>query len=87
MSLFSEKDPLLHEGNKATLAKLGLKGKSDLTDSSQDIDADTVVIDGGWFLQQCTWANRDKWRDIVYKYCTRVKYLGRSTNNTVSGCF
>ena len=56
MSLFSEKDQLMHEGDKATFAKLCLKDKIDLTDNSQDIDIDTVVIDGGWLLRQCTWA-------------------------------
>ena len=59
-----------------------LKAKIDLTDNSQDIDI-AVVIDGGRLLQQCTWAKGDKWRDIIDKYCTRVKYLGRSANNTV----
>ena len=53
MSLFSEKDQLMHEGNKATFAKLCLKNKIDLADNSQDIDIDTVVIDGGWLLRQC----------------------------------
>ena len=59
-----------------------LKAKIDLTDNSQDIDI-AVVIDGGRLLQQCTWAKGDKWRDIIDKCCTRVKYLGRSANNTV----
>ena len=54
MSLFLEKDQLMHEGNKALFAKLYLKDKIDLTDNSQDIDADIVVIHGGWLLQQCT---------------------------------
>ena len=54
MSLFSEKDQLMHEGNKATFAKLCLKNKIDLADNNQDIDIDTVVIDGGWLLRQCT---------------------------------
>ena len=83
MSLFLEKDQLMHEGNKALFAKLYLKDKIDLTDNSQDIDADIVVIHGGWLLQQCTWAKGDRWRDIINKYCTRVKYLVRSENNTV----
>ena len=83
MSLFSEKDQLMHEGHKATFAKLCLKDKIDLTDNSQDIDIDTVIIDGGWLLRQCTWPKGDKWRDIIDKYCTRVKYLGRSANKTV----
>ena len=73
----------MHEGDKATFAKLCLKYKTGLTDSSQDIDIDTVIIDGGCLLQQCRWAKGDKWRDIIDKYCTRVKYLGRSANNTV----
>ena len=59
------------------------KDKIDLTDNSLDIDIDTVVIDGGQPLWQCTWAKRNKWRDIIDKYCTIVKYLGRSANNTV----
>ena len=54
MSLFLEKDQLMHEGNKALFAKLYLKDKIDLTDNSQDIDTDIVVIHGGWLLQQCT---------------------------------
>ena len=83
MSLFSEEDQLMHEGDKATFAKLCLKDKIDLIDNSQDIDIDTVVIDGGWLLRQCTWAKGDKWRDIIDKYCARVKYLGRSVNNKV----
>ena len=73
----------MHEGDKATFAKLCLKYKTGLTDNSQDIDIDTVIIDGGCLLQQCRWAKGDKWRDIIDKYCTRVKYLGRSANNTV----
>ena len=73
----------MHEGNKATFAKLSLKGKNLLTNNSQNIDTDTVVIDGGWLLQQCTWGKGDKRRDIIDKYCTRVKYLGRSANNAV----
>ena len=83
MSLFSEKDQLMHEGDKATSAKSCLKDKIDLTDNNQDIDIDTVVIDGGWLLRQCTWVKGDKWRDIIDKYCKRVKYLGRSAYNTV----
>ena len=79
MSLFSEKDQVMHEGDKATFAKLCLKDKIDLVDSSQDIDIDTVVIDGGWLLRQCG----VEWRDIIEKYCTRDRYLGRSANNTV----
>ena len=54
MSLFLEKDQQMHEGDKATFAKLCLKDKIDLTDNSHDIDIDTVVIDGGWLLRQCT---------------------------------
>ena len=46
-SLFSEKDQLIHEDNKVTLAKLYLKGKIDLTNNNQDIDLDTVVVDCG----------------------------------------
>ena len=57
----------MHEGNKATLAKWCLKDKIDLTNNSQDIDIDTVVIDGEWLLQQCTWAKGDKWRYIIDK--------------------
>ena len=68
MSLFSEKDQLIHEGDKATLPKLRLKGKIGLNDNIQDIDIDTVVIDGGWLPRQCTWSKRDKWRDIIDKY-------------------
>ena len=68
MSRFSEKDQLIHEGDKATLAKLRLKGKIDLNDNSQDIDIDTVVIDGGWLPRHCTWSKRDKWRDVIDKY-------------------
>ena len=83
MSLFSEKDQLMHEGDKSTFAKLCLKDKIDLTDNSQDSDIDTVVIDGGWLLRQCTWVKGYQWRDIIDKYCTRVKYLGKSANNTV----
>ena len=52
--LFLEKDQLMHEGDKAKFAKLCLKDKIDLVSNSQDIDIDTVVIDGGWLLQQCT---------------------------------
>ena len=52
--LFLEKDQLMHEGDKAKFAKLCLKDKIDLASNSQDIDIDTVVIDGGWLLQQCT---------------------------------
>ena len=51
ISLFSEKDQLMHEGDKATFAKFCLKDKTDLTDKSQDTDIDTVVIDGGWLLR------------------------------------
>ena len=65
----------MHEGDKATFAKL--------INNSQGIDIDTVVIDGGRFLQQFTQAKGDKWSDITDKYCTRVKYLGRPANNTV----
>ena len=83
MSLLSEKDQLMHEGDKATFAKLCLKDKIDLSDNSQDIDIDTAVIDGGWLLRQCAWGKGDKWRDIIDKYYPRVKYLGRSVNNTV----
>ena len=53
-SLFLEKHQLMHEGNKVTFAKLCLKDKIDLTKNSQDIDIDTVVIDGRWLLRQCT---------------------------------
>ena len=54
ISLFLEKDQLMHEGDKAKFAKLCLKDEIDLTSNSQDIDIDTVVTDGGWRLQQCT---------------------------------
>ena len=50
MSLFSEKDQLMHEVNKALSTKLCLKEKINLTDNSQDINTDTVVIHGGWLL-------------------------------------
>ena len=50
MPLFSEKDQLMHEGDKATSAKLCLNDKIDLIDNSQDIDIDTDAIDGGWLL-------------------------------------
>ena len=91
MSLFLEKDQLMHKGDKTTFAKLCLKVKVDLTDNSQDIDRshrlcidiDTVVVDGGWLLRQRSWAKGDKLRDIIDKYCTRVKHLGRSAINTV----
>ena len=83
MLLFSEKNQLMHEGDKATFSKLYHKDKIDLTDNSQDIDIDTVVIDCGWLLRQSTRAKGDTWRDIIDKYYTRVKYLGRSANNTV----
>ena len=69
----------MHEGDKATFAKLCLKYKIGWTGNSQDID----IIDSGWLLQQCTWAKGHKWRDIIDNYCTRVKDLGRSANNTV----
>ena len=77
VSLFSEKDQLMHEGDKATFTKLCLKDKIDLTDNSQDIDIDTVVIAGRMALIRTY-----KWSDIIDKYCTRVKYLGRSAINT-----
>ena len=51
MSLFSEKNQLMHEGDKATFAELCLKDNIDLTDNSQDIDIDTVVLDDGWLLR------------------------------------
>ena len=78
VSLFSEKDQLMHEGDKRTFAKLCLKDKIDLTDNSQDIDIDTVVIAG-----RLAFIRTYKWRDIIDKYCTRVKYLGRSAINAM----
>ena len=54
ISLFSEKDQLMHEGDKAMFAKWCMEDKIDLTKNSQAIDIDTIVIDGGWLLQQCT---------------------------------
>ena len=74
----------MHEGDKAMFAKLCVKGKIDLTDNSQDIDIDNLVIDSGWLLRQCAWAKGDKWRDIIGKYCTRLKYLGRSVKAILS---
>ena len=65
MSLFSEKNQPMHEGNTATFAKLCLKDKINLTDNSQDTDIDTVVPDSGWLLQQCIRPKGDKWRDII----------------------
>ena len=46
ISLFLDKDKLMHEVDKVTFAKL--------INNSQDIDIDTVVIDGGRLLQQFT---------------------------------
>ena len=45
MSLFLEKDQLMHKGDKTTFAKLCLKVKIDLTDNSQDIKTLIVVTD------------------------------------------
>ena len=56
MSLFSEKDQVMHEGDKTTFAKLCLKDKIDLANNSKDIDTDAVVIGSGWLLRQCSWA-------------------------------
>ena len=53
--MFLEKDQLMYDGDIATFAKLCLKDKIDLTNNSQDIDIDTVAIDGGWLVRQCTW--------------------------------
>ena len=92
MSLLSEKDQPMHEGDKAMFAKLCLKDKIDLTNNSQDIDIDTVVIDGGWLLQQCTGQKVSPFAHVhcrrshppsIDNNCIRVKYLGRSVNNTV----
>ena len=60
-----------------------LKDKIDLTNNSKDIDTDAIVIGSGWLLRQCSWAKGDKRRDIIDKYCTRVKYLRKYANNTV----
>ena len=49
MSLFSEKDQLMHEGDKATFAKLCLKDKIDSTNNSQDIDILLqLMVDGSY---------------------------------------
>ena len=85
MPLFLEKDQPMHEGDIATFAKLCHKDKIDLTNNSQDIDINTVVIDGRWPVRRCAWTKGDNWRDAIDKYCTRNKYLGRFANN--SGCF
>ena len=76
LSLFSEKDQLMREGDKANFAQTCLKEKSEQVTNKAMIDS--LVVDGGWLLRQNAWEKGDEWIAIINGYSTLVKSLGYS---------
>ena len=75
MSLFSEKNQLMHEGDKASFAQSCLKDKvTQISTKSKTIE--TLVVDGGWLLRQNSWGKGEKWVDIINGYTKLISNLG-----------
>ena len=76
LSLFSEKDQLMHEANKASFAQVCLKDRAEIS-AVQHRNSSYYVIDGGWLLRQTTWGKTDTWETIVAGYVDLVRSLGK----------
>ena len=78
LSLFSEKDQLMHDANKAAFAQECLKDRVEVLDSPT-MKNKSYVIDGGWLLRQTSWGKSDTWKTIIERYVDLVQYLGSSS--------
>ena len=76
MSLFSAKDQLMYEADKAAFAQSSLKQNASLVDISQ-FSVGYLVVDGGWLLRQCSWDKGATWRTIGSNYAQYVQHMGK----------
>ena len=79
MSLFSEKDQLMHKADKAQFAQTCLKSKVKCVDP-YDHRIGNKVIDGGWLLRQVSWEKGRNWETIISDYVTYVQSIGRNAS-------
>ena len=82
LSLFSEKDQLMHEGNKAAFVQACLKDNV-IPKDMKNVEVGCLVVDGGWLIRQSRWAKGENWADIVDGYVQFVQSLGRNARNIV----
>ena len=82
LSLFSEKDQLMHESKKGSFAQICLKNKVIPVDMVCK-DIESLIVDGGWLLRQTKWGKSENWSNIVDGYVEFVKYQGRKAKNIV----
>ena len=75
MSLFSSKDQLMHEANKASFTQAVLKEKVNSVDIC-DLNVEYLIIDGGWFLRQCVWEKLATWDEIISTYVQFAQCIG-----------
>ena len=74
VSLFSTKDQLMYEADKAAFGQV-LKQKVSTTVLHR-ANVGLMVIDGGWLLRQCSWEKGDTWATIGSKYIQRIESIG-----------
>ena len=72
MSLFSQKDQLMYDGDKASFTQICLKGNVTPI-NIQERMTDTFVVDGGWLLHQNRWGKDFKWGNIIDGYVQFIK--------------
>ena len=82
LSLFSEKDQLMHEANKATFAQVCLKSKVECVEV-QNYKYGCKVIDGGWLLRQRSWEKGENWEGIISGYVQFVKTMCKNAKKTI----
>ena len=80
MSLFSSKDQLMHEANKASFAHTVLKEKVDISDV-RNSNVEQLVVDGGWFLHQVGWEKLATWHDIISSYIQFAHCIGNHASH------
>ena len=74
LSLFSQKNQLMHQANKASFAQNCLKAKVGSIENRQIVH--NYIIDGGWLLRQTKWDKSMTWSDILQQYVNFVKAQG-----------
>ena len=64
MALFSEKDQLMYEGDKASFAQKCLKANV-IPNVTKSQKIDSLVVDGGCLLRQTKWESSKTWSNIL----------------------
>ena len=82
LALFSEKDQLMYEGDKATFVQKCLKDNV-MPHDIKTRNIDTLVVDGGWLLRQNKWESGKTWGDIISGYVQLVKHLGNHATKII----